>query len=410
MLARSTFIRSSRTARPSTSHYIAIASPKSLTLFVRKRGIMASTTSTTPGGSAGLLSYDELVGFLAQYGHQEPVTHIKQLFARCDKTGIGKIHLSEFLHEMIEDKELQHQPLSPQKTEVAENYTVVTTTRVEKKFVTETRSPTKFEQFFRDADTDNSGDLSYDELADMMQKTGFNLSESRMKRMFEKCDTNGDGKIQLVEFLNEMGQDYTPETQTYVEETKEVHTHVQGEKLTTQTSETSETTVTVDTSQTSNPTHVSKYEQFFREADKDHNGYLSFHELVDILKKNGFADPEYNVKLIFWGCDVSMDGQISLEEFLREMGLRELPEHVKRDDLVLTQRDELVRKYERFFRMADQDNNGFLSFDEVVDILRKNGSKDPTIQVKRMFTTCDTSGDGQISLDEFMTEMMKKKY
>ncbi|KAK2156111.1 hypothetical protein LSH36_221g01015 [Paralvinella palmiformis] len=57
--------------------------------------------------------------------------------------------------------------------------------------------------------------------------------------------------------------------------------------------------------------------------------------------------------------------------------------------------------YEKFFREADVDNSGTLTFEELLTILRRNGYKQSENDLKRIFRITDTSGDGLISLDEY---------
>jgi len=61
--------------------------------------------------------------------------------------------------------------------------------------------------------------------------------------------------------------------------------------------------------------------------------------------------------------------------------------------------------YEKFFAEADADNDGYLTLDELTDILRRRGYKDSDTKIRSMFTSVDTSGDNKISLDEYKTAM-----
>jgi calmodulin len=65
----------------------------------------------------------------------------------------------------------------------------------------------------------------------------------------------------------------------------------------------------------------------------------------------------------------------------------------------------MADKYQQFFAEADKDNSGFLSQDELIAALRKNGYKGDDSQIKTMFASVDFSGDNKISLDEYMAAM-----
>jgi len=47
---------------------------------------------------------------------------------------------------------------------------------------------------------------------------------------------------------------------------------------------------------------VSKYEKFFRDADTDGSGFLSFDELVAALRKGGYTKPDSQIKVYFHLC------------------------------------------------------------------------------------------------------------
>lgn len=61
--------------------------------------------------------------------------------------------------------------------------------------------------------------------------------------------------------------------------------------------------------------------------------------------------------------------------------------------------------YERFFRQADADGSGSLSTAELVGMLKKQGYRGSDSQIRSMFISVDTSGDGLISLDEYLEAM-----
>jgi Ca2+-binding EF-hand superfamily protein len=350
--------------------------------------------------SSGFLSFDELVGILRKIGYKDPESKIKRMFAKADTSGDGKLSLEEFLKEMGVEPTKPAEDRTDLSTE--EKCTVVKTTVVETMKTVTKRTPSKYEQFFLDADADGSGFLSYDELVGILRKIGYPEPESKIKLMFKKCDTSGDGKISLDEFLKEMGQELPPaEDQTDFDE-----------KCTVTVTKSS---VQCEKTAASSAAPPSKYEKFFLDADTDGSGFLSYDELVGILRKIGYPEPESKIKQMFTKCDKSGDGKISLEEFLEEMGEKPSKTSSGQDAVdasetkiattTLETPPKPPSKYEQFFRDADTDSSGFLTFDELVGILRKIGYKDPESKIKRMFARADTSGDGKISLEEFLKEM-----
>lgn len=61
--------------------------------------------------------------------------------------------------------------------------------------------------------------------------------------------------------------------------------------------------------------------------------------------------------------------------------------------------------YQKFFEDADVDGSGFLSQDELIGALRRNGYSGDDDKIKSMFDTVDFSGDNKISLDEYLAAM-----
>jgi Ca2+-binding EF-hand superfamily protein len=64
----------------------------------------------------------------------------------------------------------------------------------------------KYEQFFREADTDKSGLLTLDELVSILRKKGYKDADTKIRGMFRSIDTSGDDKISLDEYLKAMGE------------------------------------------------------------------------------------------------------------------------------------------------------------------------------------------------------------
>jgi len=66
-------------------------------------------------------------------------------------------------------------------------------------------SESDYERFFAEADADGSGELTMQELINMLKKQGYKGSDSDIKAYFRQCDTSGDGKICKTEYMTAMG-------------------------------------------------------------------------------------------------------------------------------------------------------------------------------------------------------------
>jgi len=60
---------------------------------------------------------------------------------------------------------------------------------------------------------------------------------------------------------------------------------------------------------------------------------------------------------------------------------------------------------ERFFREADTDHAGYLTLQELTNMLRSHGYKMSDEQIRGMFNSLDAQGDNKVTLEEFMDAM-----
>ncbi|KAK7113110.1 uncharacterized protein [Littorina saxatilis] len=66
-----------------------------------------------------------------------------------------------------------------------------------------------------------------------------------------------------------------------------------------------------------------------------------------------------------------------------------------------------LEKFKVSFEEADRDKSGFLSFDEVFNIISKNGFKGTKDEAKKLFAQLDVDNDQKLSHDEFTSAMKK---
>jgi calcium-dependent protein kinase len=145
----------------------------------------------------------------------------------------------------------------------------------------------------------------------------------------------------------------------------------------------------------SNTKMVQKLTEIFKELDESGEGLLSKEELKKGYKKfftDSLTDSEFDE--IMKTIDQDKSGQISIEEFLRAT--------VNYENLVT----EKNLKYA--FEYFDKDHSGFLSPDEIREVLGLNDENEETNRlVNEIIKDVDINGDGQISYEEFKT-MMKR--
>ena len=54
---------------------------------------------------------------------------------------------------------------------------------------------------FEELDVDSSGEVSMEELVGGLEKLGYDVSHAELEQLMQRVDTNGDGLLQLPEFV-----------------------------------------------------------------------------------------------------------------------------------------------------------------------------------------------------------------
>ena len=143
----------------------------------------------------------------------------------------------------------------------------------------------------------------------------------------------------------------------------------------------------------SNTKMVQKLTEIFKELDESGEGLLSMEELKKGYNKyfsDNLNDKEFDE--IMNTIDQDKSGQISIEEFLRAT--------INYENLVT----EKNLKYA--FDYFDKDHSGYLSPDEIKEVLGLNDNSEETKKlVNDIMKEVDTNGDGQISYEEFKAMM-----
>ena len=143
----------------------------------------------------------------------------------------------------------------------------------------------------------------------------------------------------------------------------------------------------------SNTKIVEELTEIFKELDETGEGLLTIKELKKGYKKfftDDISDKEFDE--IIKNIDQDKSGQISIEEFLRAT--------INYENLI----SEKNLKYA--FDYFDKDHSGFLSKDEIKEVLGLIDDSDESNKiVNDIFKEVDLNGDGQISFEEFKIMM-----
>ncbi|KAJ9178592.1 hypothetical protein P3X46_010466 [Hevea brasiliensis] len=128
-------------------------------------------------------------------------------------------------------------------------------------------------QMFYTMDTDNTGDLTFEELKNGLHHIGQPLPDPDVRMLMDAADIDGNGTLSIEEFV----------------------------------------AMSIHLIKIGNDEHLS---QAFRFFDKNHNGYIEFDELKDAMEHDNLGpNNEQIIKDIISDADLDQDGRISYEEF-----------------------------------------------------------------------------------------------
>merc|ERR1712106_453807 len=133
----------------------------------------------------------------------------------------------------------------------------------------------------------------------------------------------------------------------------------------------------------------------FKRIDLNKDGAVSKQEL-----KNGLKLSDQDTEVVFALGDVDQDGEISLPEFVRLMcpaaqsGLNKFRNSFRNIH-------EVISAFKRF----DSNCDGALSQQELCDGISKSGVKLSSAEVRAIFTLADINEDGEINYHEFMSAL-----
>ena len=131
---------------------------------------------------------------------------------------------------------------------------------------------------------------------------------------------------------------------------------------------------------------IAKYKEAFRSFDKDGSGSISIDELGALLRSVGHAPTPTELMRIIREVDTDCSGQIEFEEFLVMIASKD-----KNCD------DEI----EAAFKLFDKDGDGFISEDELRDVMVSVGENLTDAQIKGMMAVADIDGDNRVGFEDF---------
>ncbi|KAI3385534.1 hypothetical protein SNEBB_000508 [Seison nebaliae] len=137
--------------------------------------------------------------------------------------------------------------------------------------------------------------------------------------------------------------------------------------------------------------NIEKIEELFHKYDNDGSGEISLLEFASFLNDAGIVATNSEIERVAKQLDTNGTGKIDYQEFHR-FALR-ISRHVH-------------QRLREVFNELDKDNSGLMTKDELRQALVQIGEDSSETTVDSMFRLADTSGDGQISYEEFLKLFM----
>jgi len=140
---------------------------------------------------------------------------------------------------------------------------------------------------------------------------------------------------------------------------------------------------------------IAEFREAFSLFDKDGDGTITKYELGVVMKSLGQDLTESQLQDMINEVDENGNGTIDFPEFLTMMERK-----MKTDE-----NDEEIREA---FQMFDKDGNGYVTVDELKEVMSKLDEHLTDHEVSAMMTEADIDGDGQVNYEEFV-KMMRSK-
>ena len=290
----------------------------------------------------GNISKQELEDGMVQSG-EFSFDDARAAFEIADINGDGEIDIGEFVQVMF-----------PTAAEIVSN--------LRRGF----KTMEDVERVFRSWDLDGDGAISFTELQSAVAKSGQKLSEEEMNAIFVIGDVDQNGAIDLDEFTRLM----MPTTSDVVTKFRAVH----------------KTTKDV--------------QEAFKRFDLNGDGSIDREELTQALGGSGQSFTQQEINAIFNAADVNKDGTVDYEEFICLM----CPSAA---DIVRKFRSQYVHieDVRAAFKRFDRNGDGALDKQELSSALKSCGQSFSDMEVNAIFSLGDADGDGEITMNEFVTLM-----
>merc|ERR1719458_680645 len=313
---------------------------------------------TFDSNNDGAIDAGEMKAGLKSSGVSMTDQEVETIFAVADLDGDGQVSLGEFTALLCGGSSGP----SAAKSAAAPKSGGGNASAVVAKFRQSHRTIDQVRAAFTKYDTNRDGNISRQELASGMAGQ-FSAQESSL--VFDLADSNGDGEIDMGEFVTMMfpaaGQLISNLKQNFRDE--------------------------------------NDVKAAFKSWDSDGDGEISFKELQSAVQRSGQRLSEEDINAIFVVGDADQNGSIDLQEFMAMM----MPQS---SDVVAKFRAirKTVKDVQNAFKQFDRDGDGSIDKNELSQGLSQAGNFTKQ-DIDTLFAAGDVDGDGAIDYEEFIALM-----
>ena len=327
----------------------------------------------------GTIERDEFVQGLKTLGLQISKLQVDGLMHRY---GDGKVLV---MRDFIALAERHERPIPKQTSSIQEKL---------KRVLEKARNKgVAFEDAFKHFDSNGDGKLSIQECTKGLKSIGMVVkSDEEMKDLFVTLDVDGDGFVEMDEFLKFLDQNACSEISPIEMKMHQVLLKAREKGM--------------------------DIEKIFEHFDKDGNGEITFDECRQGLSEIGMKLTEEELQQLFHSWDMDHSGAVNMQEFVsflstkpkepsfkKEPGSKKEPnvstvgEKLKRVVLAAEKKGIAIRDT---FDHFDRNGDGFISRDEFRKGLVDIGVEANQEDLNHMFSIFDINGDESVSLDKFL--------
>lgn len=281
-----------------------------------------------------------------------------------------RIFYEDFVKMMTGSIGLGQNPASSAETDSLSSVTPLKTLGYEKEDDEVQELRIAFSMFDKDGD----GQITASEVSDTMKSLGIKIDTKEVKKMVKRVDTDGDGTVSFEEFQELMKK------------------YKQTSGLRGDSPDLKET---------------------FEIFDKDEDGFLNACDLKNTMSQLGLSLADDDIHAMMRSVGVGPQGKISYPEFCKMFEFNGMSPNIKQkvsrkrtsDSFSSREKTEL----QAVFSVFDKDRDGFITMEEVLQVLMSMGIQNPSRQyINEVFRQVDLDGNNQIDFNEFL--LLVRKY